>query len=93
MRLFCLLYTKLSGRKSAPTIVSPTAYRRIWGSLFGKYLLLTNTISSGFLMSLGDVVSQEIEYRKNLVVRRYDWKRIGKYFYFFRTLIYMHILF
>uniref|UniRef100_A0A1B0F0L5 Mpv17-like protein 2 n=1 Tax=Phlebotomus papatasi TaxID=29031 RepID=A0A1B0F0L5_PHLPP len=70
----------MPGRKSAPMIVSPTAYRRVWGSLFGKYLLLTNTISSGFLMSLGDVVSQEIEYRKNLVVKRYDWKRIGQMF-------------
>ncbi|XP_059612219.1 mpv17-like protein 2 [Phlebotomus argentipes] len=85
MRLFYLLWTKVPG-KLVRTLVSqrksvpPATYRRIWGSLFGKYLLLTNTVSSGILMGLGDVMSQEIEYRTQLIDKRYDWKRIGQMF-------------
>lgn len=29
--------------------------------LFGKYLLLTNTVSSGFLMYIGEIMAQCIE--------------------------------
>lgn len=47
---------------------------------FGKYLLLTNTVSSGFLMIAGDVICQEIEYRKGDLKERYDFKRIWQMF-------------
>jgi hypothetical protein len=55
-------------------------------SIFGKYLLLTNTVSSGVLMLFGDMASQEIEryQNKNTTMlekqktNRYDWERLGK---------------
>lgn len=47
--------------------------RSIW---FGKYLLLTNTVSSGLLMGIGDLVQQEIEYRRKILPKRYDWGRL-----------------
>lgn len=37
--------------------------RKIWKLLFGRYLLVTNTVSSGVLMFVGDVAAQEIESR------------------------------
>ncbi|XP_053658783.1 mpv17-like protein 2 [Anopheles marshallii] len=37
--------------------------RRVWKLLFGRYLLVTNTVSSGVLMLAGDVAAQEIESR------------------------------
>lgn len=42
-----------------------------------KNLLLTNSITSGGFMAIGDLVQQEIEYRTNLLPRRYDWARTG----------------
>lgn len=44
---------------------------------FGKYLLLTNTVSSGVLMIIGDVCQQEIEYRQNKLPQRYDYGRLS----------------
>lgn len=38
--------------------------RGVWKLLFGRYLLVTNTISSGVLMLAGDVAAQEIERRQ-----------------------------
>lgn len=49
--------------------------------MFGKYLLVTNTVSSGGLMMLGDVVAQELEKRRHGTAHTqpgYDWYRIGK---------------
>lgn len=50
------------------------------GVLFGKYLLATNTISSGFLMVAGDLIVQEFEYQNGTMQDRYDWSRSGKIF-------------
>lgn len=44
---------------------------------FGKYLLLTNTVSSGVLMAAGDLIQQEIGKRRAPTSKRFDWKRIG----------------
>lgn len=44
--------------------------------VFGKYLLLTNTVSSGLLMAIGDLAQQEIEYRQKILTKRYDWGRL-----------------
>jgi hypothetical protein len=43
---------------------------------FGKYLLLTNTVSSGVLMAAGDLIQQEIEKRRARS-KRFDFKRTG----------------
>ncbi|KAJ8956667.1 hypothetical protein NQ318_014021 [Aromia moschata] len=47
---------------------------------FGKYLLVTNTISSGVLMLIGDVCQQEIEYRQKKLPERYDYGRLTRMF-------------
>lgn len=44
---------------------------------FGKYLLLTNTISSGVLMLIGDGIQQEIEYHQKNLRKRYDYGRLS----------------
>ncbi|EDW93298.2 uncharacterized protein Dyak_GE20673, partial [Drosophila yakuba] len=34
---------------------------KFWSKLFGKYLLLTNTVGSGLLVAIGDAVAQQYE--------------------------------
>lgn len=51
--------------------------QRIVNSLFGKYLLATNTITCGVLMVAGDCMSQEIEYRNAKQEKRFDFTRSG----------------
>ncbi|XP_032511521.1 mpv17-like protein 2 isoform X1 [Danaus plexippus] len=48
--------------------------------LFKKYLLLTNSITSGLFMTIGDVVQQEFEYQTNVIHTRYDWDRAARMF-------------
>lgn len=43
--------------------------------LFKKNLLLTNSLSSGVFMAIGDLVQQEYEYQKKIIPKRYDWAR------------------
>lgn len=53
---------------------------RVSASLaFGKYLLVTNIISSGILMLIGDGIQQEIEYHQNKRKQRYDYKRLSTF--------------
>ncbi|XP_018562269.1 mpv17-like protein 2 [Anoplophora glabripennis] len=47
---------------------------------FGKYLFVTNTISSGVLMLLGDCLQQEIEYQNKKLTKRYDYGRLNRMF-------------
>lgn len=46
-------------------------------SVFEKYLLATNTISSGVLMFLGDICQQEIEFQQGKLQSRYDTGRLS----------------
>lgn len=39
------------------------------GLIFGKYLLLTNTVSSGFLMFLGESLAQKLQSKDNQIDR------------------------
>ncbi|CAB1420329.1 unnamed protein product [Pleuronectes platessa] len=51
-----------------------------WRPLFqGRYLLLTNTLSGGIMLSLGDSLQQSREIRKEPKTVR-DWKRTGSMF-------------
>lgn len=63
-------------RRSFPLSQRPNL-DKITNLLFGKYLLATNTLSSGLLMVVGDLISQEIEFRKGTLTERYNWKRSG----------------
>lgn len=49
--------------------------------LFKKYLLTTNTVSSGILMSMGDALSQYVERKhKKESHQQFDWSRSAKMF-------------
>ncbi|KPJ09731.1 Mpv17-like protein 2 [Papilio machaon] len=48
--------------------------------LFKKNLLLTNSITSGAFMGIGDIIQQEIEYQSKVLPRRYDWPRTARMF-------------
>lgn len=93
MRLFRLLRSIHNGgaTTSSSSVASTVAQQEnpnMIRKLFGKYLLLTNTLSAGLLMVAGDLAAQEYERRGNrkskdqqLVqfVDRYDWTRVGKW--------------
>lgn len=49
---------------------------KIRDEMFGKYLFWTNTFSAGFLMFLGDIVSQRFEYRRGLADKPLDGFRL-----------------
>lgn len=86
MRLFRYLRSLNNGSSSSsinptPTVSpdSPNVVRK----LFGKYLLLTNTLSAGVLMVAGDLAAQEYEFRANkkdgeVRVERINWTRVGE---------------
>ena len=46
--------------------------------MFGRYLLVTNTVSCGALLGVGDVATQSLE-RWAGMTDSYDWSRTGKY--------------
>lgn len=48
------------------------------GLVFGKYLLLTNTVSSGALMFVGEMLAQKIERSRNKKVSeiQYDKEKL-----------------
>ena len=55
--------------------------KKAWKNLFGRYLLVTNTVSSGALLGLGDVIQQKIERMQGINKSdKNDWKRTGKLF-------------
>ncbi|KAI3368643.1 hypothetical protein L3Q82_025648, partial [Scortum barcoo] len=54
--------------------------RFFWRPLFqGRYLLLTNTLSGGCMLGLGDVLQQSWEIRRK-PGRQRDWRRTGHMF-------------
>lgn len=62
--------------KSAPRT---SRFRYTLKAAFGKYLLLTNTVSSGALMIMGDIVVQEFhnDFKARENENRYDYPRLG----------------
>lgn len=82
MRLFRVLLNNIKkplNVKTGPDKLKKSA-TDMHSALFGKYLLITNTVSSGFLMLVGDIMSQELEYQQGLLKKRYDWHRVGRMF-------------
>ncbi|KAG4068264.1 hypothetical protein HA402_007784 [Bradysia odoriphaga] len=75
-----LLRKVLQTSGTKPVIPKPVPKAAEGSVFFGKYLLATNTISSGLLMVAGDLFVQEFEYQKGTLKKRYDWKRSGKMF-------------
>ncbi|XP_065359882.1 mpv17-like protein 2 [Calliphora vicina] len=70
-----------SNTNNSNTTTKFVAIRRLWKNVFGKYLLITNIVGSGVLMVFGDVIAQEIEYRRGIPnSKRYDWQRMGRMF-------------
>lgn len=52
--------------------------RKVAGNLFSKYLLLTNTVSCGGLLAIGDAITQKIEHgKRDPATFKYDWPRTG----------------
>lgn len=54
-----------------------TVVRRLFS---GRMLLLTNTVSSGGLLAVGDGIQQYVERRRKLRIN-HDWSRTGMYTY------------
>ncbi|KAL7640809.1 UNVERIFIED_CONTAM: hypothetical protein RMT77_009094 [Armadillidium vulgare] len=53
----------------------------IWSRLFGRHLFFTNTISSGGLLGLGDMLQQGIELKRDVhATGKFDWRRTGRLF-------------
>lgn len=80
MRIFRILWHRI--RPIVNEADDPLKKTTFFGALFGKYLLATNIISSGVLMSIGDLMSQEIEQRsaKSTSTQQFDWTRNAKMF-------------
>lgn len=79
MKILTTLLRKVLQTSGTKAVVPQPVPKAQEGSVFfGKYLLATNTISSGFLMVAGDLLVQEFEYQKGTLKNRYDWKRSGK---------------
>lgn len=49
--------------------------------MFGRYLLLTNTVSCSSLLAAGDMMTQTLEKWADLSDKR-DWGRTGKNYFF-----------
>lgn len=90
--MFRILRSSIGNGSNSSTIQSHSVAqeknpRNVLKKVFGKYLLLTNTLSAGFLMVAGDLAAQEFEYRTNrknspqqdVRVERINWTRVGEH--------------
>nr|XP_023026451.1 mpv17-like protein 2 [Leptinotarsa decemlineata] len=73
-------FTNATSRKVSTSSPKFSPIRVGISSVFGKYLLATNIISSGALMLIGDICQQEIEYRQRKLEKRYDYGRMTRMF-------------
>ncbi|XP_017786684.1 PREDICTED: mpv17-like protein 2 isoform X2 [Nicrophorus vespilloides] len=61
--------------RQVPKISPSVKGSQYFNKAFGEYLFITNTVTSGGLMAIGDLIQQEIEYRSHSLPERYDWAR------------------
>ena len=73
-----LLFRRVHTYKKPTDVPKDPKKPTLWDLIFGKYLLTTNTVSSGVLMMLGDMAAQKIEYHRGHKKKEFDWYRIGK---------------
>ncbi|XP_078658510.1 mpv17-like protein 2 isoform X2 [Branchiostoma floridae x Branchiostoma belcheri] len=52
--------------------------RTLSKKLFGRYLLVTNVVSSGALLATGDIIQQTMELAGNEQGQKRDWRRTGR---------------
>lgn len=66
-------------------VIFETTCKLLWQRtrtyLFEKHIFATNVISSGVLLAAGDVIQQEIEYRRGLQKVHLDLPRLGKFLF------------
>lgn len=81
-RALCTIGSNGSGSSiNSVKHVPPVPTENIFRKLFGKYLLVTNTLSAGLLMVAGDLAAQEIEIRSKKKPNQIDWTRVGKFWF------------
>ncbi|KAG0692743.1 Mpv17-like protein 2 [Chionoecetes opilio] len=55
--------------------------RRVWSRMFGRYLWVTNTVSCGGMLALGDGIQQQVERLRGVSAKQsYDRERTGRLF-------------
>lgn len=54
-----------------------STFRRGVNFFFKKNLLVTNSITSGAFVAIGDLFQQEYEFQTKVLLGRYDWPRTG----------------
>ncbi|XP_071523222.1 mpv17-like protein 2 isoform X2 [Panulirus ornatus] len=80
-----------SHKKSSVTLFFPSqiyeegtmlrGVKRIWSRLFGRYLWVTNTLSCGGLLAIGDGIQQQIDHMRGIsTTPGHDWGRTGRLF-------------
>ncbi|CAH0407814.1 unnamed protein product [Chilo suppressalis] len=57
-----------------------STFRRGVNFFFKKNLLVTNSVTSGGFMAIGDLIQQEFEYQSHVQLKRYDWGRLSRMF-------------
>ncbi|XP_063216765.1 mpv17-like protein 2 [Bacillus rossius redtenbacheri] len=76
-----ILFSSLFSRPANYAVTTKGPIRRTLNKVFGKYLLLTNTVTSGILMAVGDLVQQKIEMHRKFEKKSvFDWNRTGRMF-------------
>ena len=55
--------------------------QHLWSRLFGRYLWITNTVTSGGMLAIGDAIQQQLEHARGVGTKhKYDVERTGRLF-------------
>ncbi|KAJ2947071.1 hypothetical protein O0L34_g16417 [Tuta absoluta] len=75
----CLQVRQVAAFRKVHKSTGSSLYERSIHYFFKKNLLLTNILTSGGFMGIGDMIQQEYEYRTHQT-HAYDWQRIKRMF-------------